>query len=658
MMCLPRTEKNLMEFKNASCRILSVFLVLTCLPVAFPGVVEAQITENPDTIIKVYGGSFLKTNERRIFVAKDTLISLPFQFKNALEKRNEKALAFYDSLKSKSQKSKLTRVLYDLVIVAPDTSGSIKVNRRSDENFKSFTGLTIKGISIRQVDVFGGNIFNPADIDHSRLEKLLNRTHYNTREEIIRKNLLFSEGDTISALTLSDNERIIRQLPFIDDARILVVPASGSEAEIIIITKDVYSLGADFTYRGINKGSVWLYDKNLFGTGHEIKLEIPYSSSSKDSPGIGITYNVNNLAKTFTNLAVNYYDGLGRKSYGASLLRNLVGSETKYAFGISVSRTLTSEDLDTLPVAEPLRYNFQDYWLQRSFMLDRQSVTRFVAGIRYINNNVFRKPEIDPDTYYRLQRYRLYLGSVAISMQKYYKTSLIYGYGRTEDIPYGLLFSVTGGMEDNEFKNRIYAGSDASFGFSVSQAGYFHISAGAGFFLHESQAEQGVFSGNIRYVSNLTPAGRYMIRNFINLNYTAGIRRYRDEYISVIKEDAFSTFSNDSLKGSRRLKAGMESVIFSPVNFYGFRFAFFGFAEGVLLEGLDAPTGYRSFLSAIGLGIRIRNDNLVFKTFQIRLGYYPSLPPWSEMSNLIISGENLLRPRNFDPGPPGIQQYR
>ncbi|NMC40415.1 MAG: hypothetical protein GYA43_04480 [Bacteroidales bacterium] len=632
--------------------------MLTCLSVAFPGAGKAQVTAYPDTVIKVTGGSFLKTNEKRIFVAKDTVISLPFRFKNALEKPNEKALAFYDSLKSKSQKSKLTRALYDLVIVAPDTSGSIKVNRRSDENFSTFSGLTIRGISIRQVDVFGGNIYNPADTDHNRLEKLLNRTHYNTREEIIRKNLLISEGDTISSLTLTDNERILRQLPFIDDARILVVPASESDAEIIIITKDVYSLGADFTYRGINKGSVWLYDKNIFGTGHEIKLEIPYSSASDDSPGIGINYNVTNIAKTFTNMTVSFYDGLGRKSYGASLLRNLVGSETRYAFGISVSRTMTSEDLDTLPVAEPLRYNFQDYWLQRSFMLNRQSVTRFVAGIRYINNNVFRKPEIEPDTYYRLQRYRLYLGSAAISMQKYYKTSLIYSYGRTEDIPYGLLFSITGGLEDNEFKNRIYAGSDASFGFSLAEAGYFHISTGAGFFLHEKKTEQGVFTGNIKYVSNLTPAGRYMIRNFINLNYTAGIRRYRDEFISVIKEDAFSSFTNDSLKGTRRLKAGLESVIFSPVNYYGFRFAFFGFAEAVLLEGLDAPTGRSSFLSAIGLGLRIRNDNLVFKTFQIRLGYYPSLPRWSEMSNLVISGENLLRPRNFDPGPPGVIQYR
>ena len=44
-------------------------------------------------------------------------------------------------------------------------------------------------------------------IIRTKLENLLNKTHVNTNEKIIRKNLLFSEGDTISPLTLSDNER-------------------------------------------------------------------------------------------------------------------------------------------------------------------------------------------------------------------------------------------------------------------------------------------------------------------------------------------------------------------------------------------------------------------------------------------------------------------
>ncbi len=53
----------------------------------------------------------------------------------------------------------------------------------------------------------------------NKTNNLLNKTHVNTNERIIRKNLLFSAGDTISPLTLSDNERILRDLPFINDAQ-------------------------------------------------------------------------------------------------------------------------------------------------------------------------------------------------------------------------------------------------------------------------------------------------------------------------------------------------------------------------------------------------------------------------------------------------------
>ena len=105
----------------------------------------------------------------------------------------------------------------------------------------------------------------PGQYTSKNTERLMNATHINTSERIILKNLLFSEGDTLSPLILTDNERILRQLPFIDDSRIIVVPIAPGEVEVIVITKDVYSLGGDFTYRGLNKGSVWLFDKNIFG---------------------------------------------------------------------------------------------------------------------------------------------------------------------------------------------------------------------------------------------------------------------------------------------------------------------------------------------------------------------------------------------------------
>ena len=102
----------------------------------------------------------------------------------------------------------------------------------------------------------------------------------------------------------------------------------------------------------------------------------------------------------------------------------------------------------------------------------------------------------------------------------------------------------------------------------------------------------------------------------------------------------------------------LESVVFSPLNFFGFRFAFFGFTDLAFLGSTKDIIDMEGTISSLGLGLRIRNDNLIFNTFQIRIGYFPDPPQYSRISNFIVSGEQLLRPNNFDPGPPIVLPYR
>jgi hypothetical protein len=99
-------------------------------------------------------------------------------------------------------------------------------------------------------------------------------------------------------------------------------------------------------------------------------------------------------------------------------------------------------------------------------------------------------------------------------------------------------------------------------------------------------------------------------------------------------------------------------VVFSPVNIYGFRFAFFGFVDMGFLAANREIINNGRFLSGLGLGIRVRNDNLIFNTLQIKIGYFPNPPLFSRISNINISGEQLLHPNNFDPGPPAVIPYR
>lgn len=632
------------------------FLILA-LTIFFFQPLHSQIPVRQDTLIKVPRGSFLLYRNIKKFLPRDTVIAVSPSLLPVLSLHGDKTMAFYDSLKAKASRSSFTRALFDLVIVSPDSVNKKKTNSNSLENYTEYSGKIIRNIHIQTVNVFGSDINNPAYSNPTGAEKLLNKTHFNTNENIIRKYLLFMTGDTLSPLKLSDNERIIRQLPFIEDARILVVPISEKEADIVVITRDVYSLGGDFSYRSKKNGTVSLFDKNIFGIGHEFGLSIPYSSGAYESPGIGLNYNIYNIRKSFVNMNLNYSHALGTRKYGISLTKDLISSTTKYAGGISVSQTFTSDIPATLP-KQTLKYNYQDYWIMRSFLIDKESVTRIITGIRYINNNPYQRPLINPDSYLKLQRYMFFVGSLSLSVQKYYKTRLLYSYGRTEDVPYGMMLRISAGSELGEFKRRTYAGLDFSFGRSMENVGYFYGSTGVGSYFRGRLTEQGVLLLRLKYFSNLVYLGGYKFRNFVNIDYTRGFDRYSDDFLVIPKVNGFSGLRNDSLRGSQRAILSLESVVFSPRNYLGFKIALFGFSDFAYITGTREATFRGGYLSGIGLGVRIRNDNLVFNTFQIRIGFFPHPPLYSSISRVIVSSEQLLRPANFDPGPPDKIPYR
>ncbi len=573
----------------------------------------------------------------------------------SFDKRNS---LFYDSLETKASKYLLTRKLYNLLIVSGSVPVQIKASTSSQSDFSAYSGKVIRHISINRLNVFGTNINSPMVNDPSDLESFLNKTHLNTSELIIKNNLLFSPGDTVSPLTLSDNERLLRELPFIDESRIIVIPAEEGIVDILVLTKDVYSLGVNYEFKSLNSGSFSVFDKNLLGLGHEFRVTVPYDADLPDSPGFGFEYKINNIRRSFIGLDLFFFDGLGKKTYGFNLSRQLVSSTTKYAGGISVREMFTSEDLDTMKVPEPLKYNLQDYWLSRSFLLNRESVIRLILGARYTNNNVFDHPVILPDSYHYLQQYKMFLGSVSVSMQKYYKTNLIYGYGRTEDIPYGGMITVTGGREINEFKNRQYAGIYAATGHSIRPIGYFITSGGISTFLNNGKTEQGMLQIGTTWFSNLMYLGSFRVRSFIKAGYTRGFDRNTDESLTYLKENGFEGYKNDSIAGTQRLSVNLESVFFSPGNPYGFRFAFFAFGNLSYLFGTNEFVSQGEVLSGVGIGVRIRNDNLVLNTLQIRLGFYPNLPAYSRANCLTVSGEQLLKPDGFNPGTPTILPYR
>jgi len=614
--------------------------------------------ENPtDTAIFAPKGSYIQFRDSVAYFLKDSVIWIPSGTDPYIINENDRTRNFLDSLRVIASRRNFTRRLYDIVIVTPVSSDYNAIEIVSDESYLPYSGSKIRRIEVQRLNVFGSDINNPTVSSANRYTDLLNKTHVNTAERIIRNNLLFKPGDTISPLILSDNERILRELPYIDDARIFVVPISDEDADIVVVTKDVYSIGVDLNIIGLKRGNFSIFDRNIVGMGHSIEFALPFDFETSQL-GFGFNYSINNIKRSFIDFNTFYVNGLGIEGYGLSINRPLVASTTKYAGGISLSKMRTTEDLDTMTVAYPLNYTLQDYWVLRSFLLNSSAIKKIIIGARYYNNNIFERPFIFEDSYHNLQKYKVFLGSISYSRQQYYKTNLIYAYGRTEDLPFGGLVRITAGKEINEFKNRLYLGFDASTGKSIRKLGYFYASMAIGGYLYKNEPEQGIMSTNINYFSNHINAGRYKIRSFVNLNYTRGVNRFSDEYLNFVNKNGFAGFENDTIRGNQRFSVGVESALFCPSDFIGFKFVVYTFADMGLLSGTSVFAAHNFSLTSIGLGIRIRNDNLLFKTIQIRFAFFPNKPEFSKINNMVVSGEQLLRHQNFVPERPAVIQYR
>ena len=564
-----------------------------------------------------------------------------------------------DTVAEKAQSSALTKRLYNILFVTPSSLPSSGERAGQTESyFNSYRNMVIRSVRLKKLEPFGTSVNDTLQSTDKWSGKALNRAHMNTMNLIIRNNLLFGTGDRLDPITMAENERILRSLPSMEDARIVVARASVDSVDLIVITKDVFSFGFDMSVSELNAGTAEFYDRNFLGMGHEWENRLLWDGDKIYKTGYEGIYRINNLFGSFINTRIHYYNAYGRLNYGIIANRRFLTLYTRNAGGIQLKYLKDFMRADSLEQLQTVRHTYQDYWLGRSFILNPGDRSRLVIAARYSFNNVFDRPEISRSTFYKYHTKSLLLGSLTFSRENFFSGKLIYNYGRTEDISYGTLVELTGGWEINEFNTRGYTSVRASAGRYFPALGYLASSFAAGGFVREGMYEQGLLQATINYFTPLMYMGGLRVRNFVDLDYTVGIRRFDDEQISLSNDYGIRGLSSDSLKGTRRLACNLETAVFSPFMLYGFRFVFFGYAD-LGLVGSDASRIIPSdFYSGIGLGVRVRNENLVFKAFQVRLAFYPVIPPGASWAFINIGGDKVLEPVNFRPVQPDLIRYR
>ena len=579
----------------------------------------------------------------------------------------------YSRIWNKASKRKLSGKLVRFLIEPPDKiddTGNEKGNERSDVPFIPYTGKAISKVHIITLDPFGTSVYDTTKIVTDGFSQWGNKMHFRTRAITISRDLFFKEGDKVNPQTIADSERLLNEQSYIHNAVINLNedPLHPGMVEVWVIVRDRWSISFDLPLPNASDIKLGLEEKNFLGYGHLLDSRVVWDKDSDRRPwGMESKYRINNLYGSYISSEAGYKNLDDMERFSIQLEKPFLTSDIKWAGGFYYDATSEIKRLSLTDAEKYQRnYNTIDGWVGRSFAVDRNEILsgmrkNITVMLRVTDLNFNNRPGDNEfiKRFYSIQNKTAYMGSVSFTRQSFFASSMVYNFGRKEYITTGSSFNLMGGLEHNEFGDRIYLGLKHSTGLYLDRFGYLAPSLLMGSFHNRGKTEQGVFELETRYFTPLVTLGRYKMRTFLNLRYTRGYHTHEDECVTFNNDNYFSGFSSDSISGLRRFNVAYETSFFSPWRFHGFRFVPFIFAQMGWIGESGNSIFSNTMFTSLGMGMRIRNELLVFNTLQIRLSWFPNVPKdGARFDYLKFTNEQIYTPPSFRPEPPSIYKFR
>lgn len=220
--------------------------------------------------------------------------------------------------------------------------------------------------------------------------RVANALHFRTREDVVRRELLFEPGDCLDPFRVAETERLLRGFNFLSRAEVRSNRLADGAHEVVVDTRDDWSTRVDVKVR-INDGfeleGLSLDEANLLGTGQNVGVFFFERDATLE---YGLTYGTPQLAGTRWDL---------RLAAGRTRPGTFIREEISYPFVGEIGRwagrqSFTHNDrffeyigkddpaLEAPFVLVPVRQKFFDAAAVRRFGVPG-GMTLFGAGISY-----------------------------------------------------------------------------------------------------------------------------------------------------------------------------------------------------------------------------------------------------------------------------------
>jgi len=423
-------------------------------------------------------------------------------------------------------------------------------------------GATIGEIVYKIGDIF--DLSNPRESYY--FYRLANRLHINTREFVVRDDLLFNTGDRYSPELISESERILRGKNYLYDAQIRPIRYHNNQVDIEVKTRDVWTLSGGINYSrkgGENSYGYEIQEDNFVGLGKTVRIKRDINEFRTETEFL---YRDPFLTAQRFQLALGYsYNSDGRSKL-FELQRPFYSLDTKWAMGLYGS-TFSRQEI-IYQDGEELDYYYQDSeYLQLNGGYSRGQMgdltIRWQLGFTvdfndYNPSNATKDPDLVPDDKNLAYPWIQYNSQVT----RYIKTSRINLINRTEDINLGATYYIRLGWSHSNF------GSDRDA--IIYEANYYNtnqtfsdhlllVNLGSSGLVGEGFTENVYIGSEIRY---FYPTFKNQVF-YSELNFDAGHNLDDKSQLMLGGESGLRGYPARIQQGNRRLLFRMEERFYT-----------------------------------------------------------------------------------------------
>ena len=391
-------------------------------------------------ILELRAGDILHVGDSCWIVHQDTTYIITDSIHFFVQKDCTNTTEFYKTIKGEADKSDFTKRLFDLAFKkGTGNKDPLYQLEKSELQFYPYKNKIIRNIYIVSIPIFQSNTDKDIKIIQWA-KKTADKLHIDTRKWVIKNILLFKEGELLDPTLIAENERMLYELPFINEVYFKICPCCNEPdyVDVVVLTKDKFPVGANPGISSLDSYHLEIYDLNIAGLGHEVSAKVAYDGGEKEKFSLqNALYKVYHIGNTFTTGELFYSNPEYEERYGFLFNRNFIPSKINIAGGLGLERVNTSythSPDDSTLTENPLEYVKADVYVGVAELLKMFSPLRveyLVELVRVTHYDYYKYPLIGSLFDDRSE----VLLSLNHQRSKYYKSNLIYGFGEIEYIP-------------------------------------------------------------------------------------------------------------------------------------------------------------------------------------------------------------------------------